>query len=125
MQLVRNYGCGWLRACQEGDVTRTAIGGGGVRKQLDYVIGHHESKCDVTNLSGRRQRSWDHCPLILKVNGVQQKEWGLSTTSGKEGWARGFPIGKDEIRSFREAALPIGDEAAWKASTDAGGLEHV
>ena len=55
---------------------------------------------------------------------VHQKEWGLSTTSGKEGWAGGFPIGKDEIRSFREAALPIGDEAAWKASTDAGGLER-
>ena len=53
------------------------------------------------------------------------KEWRLSTTSGKEGWARGFPIGKDEIRSFRDSALPIGDEAAWKASTDAGRLERV
>ena len=121
MQLMRDYGCGWLRACREGDVTRTQIGSGGVRKQLDCVIMHHESKCGVTYVSGRRQRSWDHYPLILEVNGVQQKKWGLSTTSG----ARGFPIGKDEIRSFREAALPTGDEAAWKASTGAGGLERV
>ena len=55
MQLMRDYGCGWLRACREGDVTRTAIGCGGVRKKLDYVIGHHELMCDVTYLSGRRQ----------------------------------------------------------------------
>ena len=70
------------------------------KTQLDYVMGPKDIRSTTWNLSRVRFRTWDHFPVITKIDGCE-----LKTKRRVQGWAGWATVSEAEKAKFQKLVL--------------------
>ena len=77
------------------------------KKQLDFFMGPKDIRSTTWYLNRVRLRTWDHFPVITKIEGRQ-----LTTKKRVKGWAGWAPVSEAEKAKFQDRVLRPRSEAA-------------
>ena len=105
LQLLKDFNCTvtstWTNNEDNREFHTWRAWGSRVRKkQLDYITGPKDTHSTTWHLNQVRLRTWDHFPVITRIEGRE-----LKTKKRVTGWAGRMPVSEAEEAKFQELVL--------------------